>query len=1210
MPSGCDMRRHVAEAVLVELRELFDQPSAIVVLDWLAATESRRAVVVVGAELSRLAKSAQTGSPVTPAEVPSWRDVRARLGAVDDDGDDLLGVREPSAAVDLDQRADEILCRRIDDRALAPGDAHESLFEYPVAGVVTTNRFDTLLDRGAHGWLRVLVDEDVSTVSGSDVPLIYLCGHRDHPASLLHTRSPLEVERTRPRTVALVRQLLRMHPALFLGYALDDPDLALVTGLASQGTVPGAPRVIVVTGAPSAIERRRLEERGTAVVLLRSVHPATGVKRLLGLPRRRADDVDNIVRSVRAQASFRERYLMVRDYLADADRGRDHDHSIWFACLRAAFDQTQWEQATRVRDPDVHEPLAAGLERTPAAGSFDGGLSALPPERFVGPWPLARQLDALLAGRTREPEPDLAHVAAWLQLGIDHGIAEADLPEHIDLASWAWTEATMRLPRADPAPELRRASEHAIRQAFELANRYGFDRTREHVHDDATRLGVTMAETTATAPTEQPPDRTPLTDALGRGFAALLDARFDEARRAYDEAATLAHEVDHPLAAWVALDGAGAAFAAAQDPFLPRDSAAERRRRAYRRRLETLERDVRVRSWLDRAGARRRAAEREAFEREQAREQERLLGTRSTRLNNRLHELWRSLRDLEVLGAPPHRQRIYVDLLVRAGGYSPDEELRQRLRFGLKGTSFWLERMSADGRGTVEERIQLGDSLRKVLLHPGEAASERLALLEALPDLIELLRSEDVEALATFLVDCKQRWPLEGVTYDSHMVLANRYPRAWRTLARLEAAPRTLDRLVDYRESLAHPLEKESFGATLQALPWAAWVGVAGLAPNALLTFVLDTADALELGDIATAADAGITWALWSILDAARGSDADALSGAATGRIGRWLDRIMVLPDPRGYHWHALPGAAHVGRLLGGDRWRSWLPLLLDCIGARGSPDARRFALERDAALLSALLDLEVDAGVLSDRAEMMLGELEADWREHRKFLDRNPHHMQAYAEFLVAYARSEQSRRGLVTRMLLELVEDGHVALRHLGPIARPEIWGQRWSQLVTRVAFAAGGQRGNDALGSLLSALDLWLDIERSGIAVADDLRFVVETGLTAVAHESHLVANTAGYAVVAFAEHADGAYASRVGQALRLMEADPRVSVRHAAAYGVAYLRSVAKADVVRVTAAEIDGHLSTDPIALVQRQRDRGALDARRKQCGIRGRMAAR
>jgi hypothetical protein len=133
-------------------------------------------------------------------------------------------------------------------------------------------------------------------------------------------------------------------------------------------------------------------------------------------------------------------------------------------------------------------------------------------------------------------------------------------------------------------------------------------------------------------------------------------------------------------------------------------------------------------------------------------------------------------------------------------------------------------------------------------------------------------------------------------------------------------------------------------------------------------------------------------------------------------------------------------------------------------------------------------------------------------------------------------------------------------------------------------------------------MGAVDLllrWVTDAPAGSAeLPSELRFLVDVILLAILDESPIVANHAAYAIVGYAGRVRArTEIPRIVSALRRMARDPRLGVRHAAAYAGKKLSIMDVADEIRAVAQEIDKALAEDPYAIIQRQRAFGELDAR-------------
>ena len=746
----------------------------------------------------------------------------------------LDSLRRPGGAT---ATPDDALRHRIDDAALAPGVVHRALVEVPFAAGGTTNKFDTLLERGPSGWQPVVRDADVDALGARTVPLIYVDGHLQQPTSWIPAGSLADAQTSRRRLVALAERMLAAHPTLLLGYALDDPDLADLLALLPHAEAGLAPRLLVVAEEPLPSARVALEARGVWVAVARvggAVAAMTVLPELLAS----AGDVDpkEVARAVEAGVTFEARLNLAEEYL-HRRRPRGGDGRVWLGCLRPALDRNQWLEAGRIHAADFFPDDSVARGRTAAGGVPPAPrprrrLQVLPDERFHAPSALVWRLDEALLAAVPTGGLDYSLLARWLWLAVECGIPrpDADLPVVLDLVAWCARKAHAAADVRGYSTRERAAS--FVADALARAERYKLEAAAAHIRADAEALGLRRSEQGGREGHLGPSGIASQT--LRAALAAYLEGRFEQALDAYERVSRTAAE---PFAAWIGCKGA---LAALGDAFADKWDSEEcqQRQRALERRRHGLEEEEVVRTWLADAGERRTEAEREEREQRDDADAARSFGTRTKRLNARAYDLWMSCRDLEDYGAPPNLQRDYCSPLLRLGVLDPPDELARRLCLGEKGTGRWLRQIASGGRGTVGERLETADALRCVVLADHRAA-ESLRLVDAIPELGVFLRSEDVPVLAARLEDWQKRWPRIATLPGGEQWtrLPGKYARAWCALAEALPDAKLFDAVGRFVGEAQLHRDPRELGRLLAALPWQAW-RAAPVDAERLVTFV------------------------------------------------------------------------------------------------------------------------------------------------------------------------------------------------------------------------------------------------------------------------------------------------------------------------------------------------------------------------------------
>lgn len=1227
---------------LDQLRQIverhFDERSVQTVIGWFKANEGRRPVVVVGAGFTRNAIDTRTGKPARP---PLWSDVLDPLAA--DLGVDRRSYDAPTLAeLYYEEFGGNALHNRllhlVEDKYFGPGTAHRALFGYSAESIITTNLFDTVLDRGPSYIKSVIQDSDLALyeLDGNTTQVIYFHGHRTNCESWIFTRAQYEdILKTKPLIVTRVRQLLSQYPVLAVGYSLSDPDFHHIYRQISLDMANRHPMgLAILLTEPNAAERRHWESLGLRIAVLKSPDGASDAftaffeydpTSLPALP-----DVGSLKHVLVHLDGFEKRTGYLQDIWGDDDTRRsevasytspynDYDsYALWLACIEREVPKEEEYKIEPLRKPRTRQKTGGESSKNEGLPESDSprDFSRLPPERFSSEWRFARIVDVLLTCSAELAEP----LARWIKVGIERGLVDSDHAasdaNYLDLLSWLWRRIVEKGPKRSVDARNKSEAHVAIAMCRERAARYGFGQILKWLDEDAEALnseGERPAADGNGAPVVE--SFSELTRLMQIGFSEATNGRREAAYEAYKQAAKLAEEQKDAFGYWVALNGQFQYVYPDWESYS--DPRKQEQFQLLRQLIRRAEREPAVLRWTRRSQERLRELEQDTIKKLKERERQRAFPSNGLSFNNYAHNAWRSFRDLEVLYAAPSEQVKYLKPLLDYDAYSGsrDEELAYRLKFDIDKTSEWIELLASRTLESVAQQREFDRKLVDVLKKDSLSTTERRARLRALPELIDAFALTDLPWAPEFLCECKRALGVEVQTYNARSLLFCDYPKAWIAYARLSLEVRTIGELKRYLATIQHPFEHEEFVGRLARLPWESWLACSVAPPDELAEFIFSCVPTEDSDGSLSKMDYGVGWSLYEVVLFAREFERGPLGEALVQRARAWASGALKKANPHDYQWYAYRAPVHLGWILSeGDedvrtRHIDEVLALIERSGHSSGEDERA-GMRTTAALLADLLDL----GVPVERTRPNIGALwrrvEDGWEKIKASLELNPHMISPYDFFLVlGIATNALPDLPSARIKLLELVKLSPNVLPRLACILDPVHWGNEWSSLVDHIWLTVGGYRGDEAMSRLHSALSLWLNVvnqRRAPRPLPEDLSVLVDVGLLGVSNESHLVANSAAYGVVRYAERADlGLRLRPVMAALRNIADDPRVMVRHGAAYGAGWLAKNAAHEEIRALAHEIGDKLKDDPSAWVQRQLRFGAAKAEARRQGVIG-----
>jgi len=1227
------MRAYLQRSIEAALRKLFPADDAETALSWWIASEGRSPVVIVGAGFTRNARDRSTGHRVSSAHVPLWADVLRRFGedlGSSLEGIDALTIAELHAEALGFRRHVDLLLEMLPDDRLAPGLAHEALFDLRPAAIVTTNFLDTVLDRHPRA---VAIFDDPSAAARVDfrehTEVIYLHGHRSVPATWVLTRSQFDnLEDSRPVLLTRVRQLFAQHPILTVGYGLADPDFHQVQGQIHARMAGYQPLGLTLLGPLDSNDRGsrtesalrgHWEKRHLRIVRFKDgADLGANLSQFLRLPGKMA--VSECEKLLRGERSFHKRVELARSILQDADAEKRIEaeygwqERIWRTCLDA--DLLDAERAViRSRCSAPVQSSVAHPETSSAPEHPRFSTLLLNNRPAYARWELASLCDCWW-----ESNRDKVALLDWLHERVLHRDwpmrgAGGDMDTRIAELLILLIES---LPPDAKSPQTRRAAE-----AMRLLRRYDPE-TAARLVETFESLGEHI-EHERSAPLDESERK------MAEGFRASMDGDHLRAADAYHRAFELAQRAPEPLAVWLAARSRRLAHDVGRDPLGDVDDDRERITHRYIAEEREAAGHPRVVEWRNAAKQRVLALRELTVKDLQEGSQRRAFEGTYVRIGNELHLAWRTLRDLEEAGAHPGLQLQYVRPLLDHGFGDIATEVPYLLIFDAERFHDWsrivLEQNFLDLNAYNQRAHQLFSAWLSLATN-APSISAFVGCLKGIASLSPFVQKGDVDKIRDVLVDAPK--VLAAGSHDEKFG---------------SGAVRTFNGSVNAN--------------TILARAWSEWLTLRGLVEDVAL--FKGWADTLEPWDLFDHRD-GVHCVQWEFMIHA---------GVPVDSIIAWLcgpERLEWLRASNATRYRT-PFAILLWRLaatqpqtVSADEWQTLSEVLTSLlpdsteamIGGYGLPQGDdllragfgllaawgrgehrlgspkdapiglrvlRERLERlatsffhlpagegHAAVILAQLAvataaLRVDQRIMAPEIDALAEKLDIDWVRIFRFCKNNHRYASCPVHFLAETSGSKLAALSLgAQQKILDLVELSSSALDGLPKILDPKLWAaETRPQLVQLLREAAGGARGRFPASSRLDICDLVSDIVvHTRQPLPPDLGFLASNVLSLAAHEHATVANHAAYAVAALAKWgtslADTALAEDTARTLCTIAKDSRPEVRSAAAYSLGFLANSPHAPL-RELAGPLAG-LASDPYQQVHAAWRRGqrSIDA--------------
>jgi hypothetical protein len=898
---------------------------------------------------------------------------------------------------------------------------------------------------------------------------------------------------------------------------------------------------------------------------------------------------DRVKAWIRNGSNFEDRCRRARDFLSDPDRSKIvrtdkySEYDVWNEPIQCEFTQDEWEQVNSIHIDDIEydETVTPTQKKAvPRSGSQSTfrGFKVLDRKRFSSQRSLPRQVDAFL-DRRADLKLDLAR---WMTFAFDEDLARNDRPTFFDLLSWIWRSAAASAGAGDDA--------HAVmRRCLAVALKNNYQPLQDHIKEDARAVGLDVSGVVPAG--ERPPE---FLQNMKNGFEKMLDGGFPDARRAYEQAGTIAKQRGDAFGEWAAFHGEEDAALASINIFDQVKEDSQSLRDDYRRRRLAMEQATKVKEWIELAQQRRERVVQEVIDGFIEQNYRRVISGRSMSFSNYAHDYWTMFRDLETIHAPPSLQRKYVQPLIDLRGFDPDEELRYRLQLGVdesEKTERWVSRTIDDPRTSLDDQRKRDHALRKEFTRSNVFKRERLQRLNVFPGIANILHLEDMDWSLLFFSQFQEH--ITDGAWGHH----HEYVRALCSYAALETRPIALERLEEYASGTTSRRERDELAQALRGeVSLGQWVGLHVGAAERLIRLVPDLERGSKEQEVSSS-DEALAWVLFLVVCGAN-RFGRPLTVATNEKIRAWASRLLhkALTGEHSHLQGAFNAAARLAYLLAPDD------------EARG--EVVRVALGRAQEGPMGVWFSLVEAGVsptsaaMKEAANNLWAKLDETWEETLRIAKNNPQYMWPHMAFLAETIHSQLVGHLAVAReRLLQLVQAAPEQLPLCAQVLDQKLWEDKWQPFVDQVWKVSSGGDGRDPVAARMGAVDLlqrWVAQPRAGSGeLPTELSFLVDVTLLALLDESAVVANHAAYNVVGYASRARApADVSRIAGALRRIAVDPRLGVRGAAAYAGKKLPLMADvADEIRAVAQAIDKAFEGDTYAVIQRQRTFGELDGK-------------
>jgi len=1253
------VKAYIRETVEKQIKTLFEGPDAETVLSWWVANEGRKPVVVVGAGFSRNALHKKTKELARAADVPLWREV-ARAFADDLRIQNPIGI-DPLTLAELhrdgvgERQFIDMLRELLPDDDLVPGDAHKALFDFDVEAIVTTNFLDTLLDRNPR-CVPIFDDTDVARRIDKPRQSEVLCfhGHRSAPMTWVGWAAEYEdLANTRPMLLTRVRQLLSQHPVLTVGFSLADPDFHQIYRQISLDMKTTNPLGLALLGPAESDEqnsehessfRRHWERQGLRIARFKNWNDLhKKFASFFGMTNRIT--VDELKSQVgRPGQSFAQREQIAKSAFEDpkvdkyVDTYRGWENGVWRKCVEAEFTRGEIdelkEKARRTWDTSFGRPakenevrVSIGGNGTPSTKEQKSNFHDAPfftDHHVLQDWDLGLWAHHWL--NTRKSSAKL--LAEWLAYRVKHeywdqrdrseGDADIDVATLLG-AVWRTIDA-----RTDDANDrgYRRDAIPQLQKAHRFLVKYGANEQAKLIEDDIIAFGEKV---------EPPEARRPELEQMKEAFGRMMNGEFLKASDLYDKALEKADCGDDPLLSWLAAWGRHDAYSRANDSLRHYKNGTpdeEAQRKEYWRARKEYGQHQQVKQWSEEAERRVHELRKKTIEQLQKNARDGKHERHGFSFSDTPHFAWRIFRDLETRNAPPGLQEEYLKPLLDYGGFDLDENLRLRLRFGIKETQEWLDEILNKPSANVAEARERDRKLIAVWKGSWEnkdvTKTTLAAAMDAMKPLLEVLETTD----ANSPIELLRKFKDERIRYvENHRGL--RYigrdlEKAWRHCAIVLRNKESYEAYRDYAQDTADGIADDELFRHLGELPLYSWMMLGIASPDELVGWLckyfgreqraksryrtpegagnalLQIIGNLDSFPPGLSSDSWVFVAEWYMQAFSEKSAKDVDDGDDDNID--WLGSVLNVLTFR---------AKQKGERGNDESWNEIENKAFEKLNAAWQRATKNEAKGVDTQrAISIFWCLAIILEKPDDRwnalAEKAWETLIAQWNRVLQFVTRNPFRVSKLGWFLATIIEHDfEGHRQEAGERLLEIWPLSSSIHDAVPRILDPKYWSnEAWSKVVDLLREGLGGAHKFSSSWQIAISSLLRQTLLSRKTDLPKDLWFLVDHTALLVANEDDTVANHAAYAAgfcseLCSADDGNPQRAVLMETTLESMARAGRMPVRQGAAYASGRLPLTAKSQKIRECAARIREILEKESYLMLQTQILLGEAEAKAK-----------
>lgn len=1054
--------------------------------------------------------------------------------------------------------------------------------------MITTNQFDTLLDKNNESWMRVIDDIDLSEFNSekSNTQLIYFHGHRCQPKKWVFTQNQYEdIFSTRPRIVTRIRQLFSMNPVLIVGYSLFDPDFHHIYRQVSKEMRKYNPvGLAILLKEPHAAEKTHWEKLGLKIVvakLTKSMTYSDWFEKFFAInpdhpdfqitPSKFIGDSENI-------AGFQKRLSYFGDALSDKYRRNyinnlstfDEAEKMWLAVVEPEFTEEEWNNSITTR-------TVANWKK----------LRKLPSDRFKKDSEICRIVDGLL----KINHDNLKPVSDWLSLALnfsakhsrkhlpqiamsgrykhkkvelsenDQSGSESILYTILDLLSWVTRERAINKNINENIDY-----EELFRGYFLVAKDEDFSDLRDIILDDIRKAGFE----------DKMPDAVVHDDRylqfMKKGYEAYLNDEIPEYKEYYEEALTLAKQQSDSFREWLALRGARGYVKFGEESYSSRDEKSDIEIRTLFKEIQNRKT---VKRWLKNAEKKRLELWKMTAEEYEREKNERQFGDRTRVFGATVRNYWKLFRELELNFSHPNQQKEFIQPLLKANAFDPMEELEYRLTLEKKDISNFLQKfVSRLEPYDLDKRTKQDNKLVNLVLDTPEKNKRWLwTSIEAVSGLDYLIERKDLKPILELLQKAKD-------VFKDDRYLAFRLPNAWQSYSHLEDYETFFPKWEEYCNKLKpETMEAERFCSAFLYIPWQNWINEDKSRADRLLKFVLKVDKDLNVSDL-TKGHRGEQGIISALDDITRTAEESSLAPELIKQVHEFIDDVFSL-KPDMSNWQSYYSAY---RIKLDTESEDTLPEIYDSIltslkklfeeNNQTGDHNPYFQYEFSSAMATeGLQAIYVNENLREPLEEKVKEIVDFTWERllenNEKILQHfelNSHLAYSFLNLCVEIIKTEStSPRAESARIwLLKLIDSNSQIIPMIAKTLVPDCWHEQRGEVIGKIYRAAGGNKGKDSMENVISAIGLLYNLQNiKSQEFPVEFNFLKETAYLGISSDNEIIANYSAFAVINDSlDVQDSFEVDRTIAAIKQISLDPRVAVRMAAAFGAAKGKTEAK------------------------------------------------